>query len=167
MQRHHVLAKCAVIAALSMLAESVIARECTPDTRKKASLIEASQGDKETLCAAMSMVSPADEASFRTQDFARVIDAAQRLRDAGYKSRTTIIELVAVAGIRPSSELELVANSYARTGGCLTPAMVVRDMANAVEANGREASQMFRRWNRDGFLTYLALIANGNSCTFR
>jgi hypothetical protein len=150
---------------LCLLAGSSLARDCLPATKSKVANVDASASDRALLCAAVALLNRSAEESFTIRDHSNIVLAANSLRQAGYRSPTTITELTGIAGARGSPDLDMIANVYALSRGCVTPDAVFLDMAEAVKHDGAVAMRMFREMNREGFSMYLALIARVKGCS--
>ena len=155
------IAAAIVAAALSLPAS---AAECQPDTKAKLASISAEQSDKTALCQLLGGLSQGRERFVSRDDMEAVLTTHRKLRAAGYRGTQLLSELVTIETIRPPDDLLLVAAVYEKTRGCLTPSLVYRDIANALRTNGRDASLMYKKMSREGYVNYLALIANAEGC---
>lgn len=140
---------------------------CNASTKIKIASLDVTEADRAVLCAGVGAIWDPAENSLTTSYYSTVVSTGERLRRAGYKSTSMYVELLGLAGARSPSDLDLVAAAYLSSNGCLTPAFVMLDMANAVK-NGKkgEASGMFRMWDRESFTTYLAMVGRDNGCSF-
>ena len=155
------------IAVLFTLLSSAQAQNCQRSTLAKLAAVDLLQSERDQLCAAIGIVGGSSEKSFTARDYSNIATAGRQLKGQGYQSPTVYLELVGISGIRPSSEVELLAKAYASSRGCLTPDLVLRDMTNAIRSGSRgEAMKMLRSWDRSIFITYLAMVGNYNSCKF-
>ena len=157
----------AIWLVLAALLPSVAHADCQQATKDKLVAIEASQNERDLLCASIALAGARGEASFTIRDYTNLIASAQRLRANGYSSRTMYTELVVIAGLRSSEDVKVVAAALRSSSGCLTPAIVTADMANAFKSDPAMAQEMYRGWNRDGWTNYLVMIGRANACTFK
>ena len=119
------------------------------------------------LCASVAVLDAKSEASFTPRDYANISSAAQRLRSAGYQSAMVFLELIPIAGIRPSSDLDLLPALYTASGGCITPGMIFSDMAGSIKESGKGTLTMFRGFSHDGFANYVKMVGRMNSCVLK
>ena len=155
-----------LVAAAALLANSSFAQHCHRSTTTKLAMVDMPQSDRDLLCASVGVLGNSNEDSYTPRDFANMASAAQLLRRGGYKSQMMYLELVALAGIRPSTELSLVTNAFDKSAGCLTPAVLFGDISNAFKAD-RSALKMFQGLNKEGFTNYIVMVGADNKCSFR
>jgi len=155
------------LVVVAALLPSVVHADCQQATKDKLATIDASQNDRDLLCASMAIAGAQAQASFTIRDYKNLISSAQRLRANGYSSQTMYAELVVIAGLRSSEDVQVVVAAHRSSTGCLTPALVAADMANAFKSDPPTAREMYRGWNRDGWTNYLVIVGHANSCTFK
>lgn len=112
------------------------------------------------------MYGPKAQATFTPADFGYIAKTGQRLRSNRYRSPSMHRELFVVAAVGPSSEVELLANAYAKLNQCLTPGLVAQDVLNALR-DSPNAVKMYQGWDRDFFAKYVVIIGHQNGCSFQ
>jgi hypothetical protein len=154
---------------LLLFSSSAFPQQCDNLTKIILSSVkDAEQIDRDDLCRAIGQASA--DSRFGADTYTAVLSTGTRLRKSGYRSQSLYPELMIVASLRPSSDLEMLHNAYVHSRGCFMPSMLAEDIVGTLKdartKKDRELStRMFRNFDRDGFSTYIAMVSQLHGCT--